>query len=133
MDNSDITMINNQKNKCDCNDDLNKIFHYLLYEEHMSDPYKKKMKNLFLKIITAFFENLKTYKEGCECSICLNKINKITFFKTNCNHNFHLKCIVKWRQINNTCPICRGLFCNCSICSIFKNKESLLFFTEEEQ
>lgn len=49
-----------------------------------------------------------------ECPICLENIeNNIS---TKCNHNFCLKCIIKWIQLDNQenslfqakCPICRS-------------------------
>jgi hypothetical protein len=41
-----------------------------------------------------------------ECSICLeSSINK--FMKLNCDHLFHEKCIKKWIENHNSCPICR--------------------------
>jgi hypothetical protein len=41
-----------------------------------------------------------------ECSICLEiNYNKIT--KTDCEHEFHEKCLLEWMKISKTCPICR--------------------------
>lgn len=43
------------------------------------------------------------------CSICLEEIKEDNFILEDCEHNFHVKCIMKWfRQGNKTCPICRS-------------------------
>ena len=44
----------------------------------------------------------------CPCSICLDKMNNKHIFTTNCRHAFHANCIAKWKEQNNTCPICRS-------------------------
>ena len=31
----------------------------------------------------------------------------IDFICPNCNHRFHLICIIKWLNTNNSCPMCR--------------------------
>ena len=42
------------------------------------------------------------------CSICLEKINHISYIKTYCNHHFHRECINSWKRIGkNSCPNCR--------------------------
>lgn len=41
-----------------------------------------------------------------ECCICLEKINNTTLLQ--CKHKFHKKCIEKWLQKNNNCPLCRA-------------------------
>lgn len=41
-----------------------------------------------------------------DCSICLQKLEcEIKFLS--CTHNFHAKCIDKWLETKNTCPICK--------------------------
>lgn len=39
------------------------------------------------------------------CAICLEDIKEP--HKTKCNHVFCKDCIVKWSNVNNTCPMCR--------------------------
>jgi hypothetical protein len=40
------------------------------------------------------------------CSICLEKDEEeLLTFK--CNHTFHVKCVIRWANIKNTCPECR--------------------------
>ena len=42
-----------------------------------------------------------------ECPICLNKI-KCNYKKVQCcKKTFHKKCLNKWLETNNTCPLCR--------------------------
>lgn len=41
------------------------------------------------------------------CSICLDIIYNFGNTKTNCNHNYHKHCLVQWKYVNNTCPLCR--------------------------
>ena len=42
-----------------------------------------------------------------ECNICLECDSKCNFKMKSCDHRFHAKCIQKWLETNNTCPICR--------------------------
>ena len=46
------------------------------------------------------------YEEYEKCSICLKHIKKNTSVLS-CGHQYHKKCINKWKNINNQCPICR--------------------------
>lgn len=41
-----------------------------------------------------------------ECCICLESVSRIGHL--NCGHVFCISCILKWREINSTCPICRA-------------------------
>ena len=46
--------------------------------------------------------------EDKECSICLEEFtNNDEYFKFECNHTFHEKCITKWSKKNKNCPNCR--------------------------
>ena len=40
------------------------------------------------------------------CPICLQEI-KIKEIDTNCQHNYHQKCLDKWLRKSKECPICR--------------------------
>jgi len=42
-----------------------------------------------------------------ECSICLKDIEEEDMKFMDCAHFFHKTCINDWREISNTCPICR--------------------------
>jgi magnesium-transporting ATPase (P-type) len=41
-----------------------------------------------------------------ECSICI-EINYNQVIITDCNHEFHEKCLFEWMKNSPTCPICR--------------------------
>ena len=41
-----------------------------------------------------------------ECSICM-EINYNQVIITDCNHEFHKKCLFEWIKNSPTCPICR--------------------------
>lgn len=48
----------------------------------------------------------------CQCPICLEDIYDISYSKfisLHCSHTFHKNCIAKWKNKNNTCPMCRTL------------------------
>lgn len=56
-------------------------------------------------------------KFGDKCTICLHKLrrrvdqrSKRSFFALfdSCDHSFHFKCVNKWLQLENSCPICRS-------------------------
>jgi hypothetical protein len=32
-----------------------------------------------------------------------------SFFKTECNHRFHKKCLTDWMKQKHQCPVCRAL------------------------
>lgn len=42
-----------------------------------------------------------------ECSICLKAIRR-TKDTLDCSHSFHRRCIDKWFERSNACPICRA-------------------------
>ena len=46
-------------------------------------------------------------EEGEECSICLDVIANKDCVKTSCGHQYHKKCLSKWKRINKNCPLCR--------------------------
>ena len=48
--------------------------------------------------------------EEDKCSICISNIEG-EYHTTPCNHKFHEECIDKWKERNNTCPICREKIC----------------------
>lgn len=43
------------------------------------------------------------------CPICLQAVSRTT--ETSCGHAFHSRCITKWLEKNDTCPMCRHVFC----------------------
>jgi hypothetical protein len=45
-----------------------------------------------------------------DCPICHDIITKETGITTlSCSHSFHIRCIMQWISIKNTCPCCRGI------------------------
>ena len=42
-----------------------------------------------------------------ECCICMEKMRKTRLYKSKCSHFFHTKCVWKWKEIRNNCPLCR--------------------------
>lgn len=55
--------------------------------------------------------NKKIKKNYDICTICLQEL-KNKLIKTNCNHSFHKKCILKWYSAT----LIKGLIFNCPIC-----------------
>ena len=43
-----------------------------------------------------------------KCSICSYKITTANEKILSCKHVFHETCITNWKNINNTCPLCRA-------------------------
>ena len=83
-----------------CNITLDKNDRY----EHIDSP-----KHLFncLKYIDKIYEsNPELIYTHENCNICFDKIDNGTQLKC-CDKYFHTKCLVKWRKINNSCPMCR--------------------------
>lgn len=65
------------------------------------DVVKKSERKYKLKKQQEYYKNLKN------CSICLCKMGRKTIKKIKCNHEFHWKCIDKWADNHNSCPLCR--------------------------
>ena len=42
-----------------------------------------------------------------ECPICYEKMTKETSTITSCKHMFHRKCLERWTEERQTCPLCR--------------------------
>ena len=47
-----------------------------------------------------------TESEGETCSICLEEL-RVDCFRLNCNHRFHMGCVLSWFERNPLCPLCR--------------------------
>lgn len=54
--------------------------------------------------------NQEMSETGEECSICTDSLNSGDIKKLSCGHKFHLGCIERWSQENQTCPVCRKSF-----------------------
>ena len=45
-----------------------------------------------------------------DCSICMENIeNNVNNARTECGHDFHVQCLIKWTRTTPNCPICRKL------------------------
>lgn len=45
--------------------------------------------------------------EYTDCAICLEKNSNNVYKCSTCENYFHIVCIERWLDTNNTCPICR--------------------------
>ena len=52
------------------------------------------------------------HKHNSECSVCLCSMQHKAVKFLQCKHVFHLNCINKWLNKQNTCPLCRELVGN---------------------
>jgi hypothetical protein len=43
---------------------------------------------------------------GIDCSICLDDVGSSKPCNLGCGHVFHLDCIIKWKDVNDSCPMC---------------------------
>jgi hypothetical protein len=58
-----------------------------------------------------FLEGLPRSLPSQACTICIDDDNAEAAVTLNCNHEFHLHCILKWSQCNgHACPVCRAPF-----------------------
>lgn len=60
-----------------------------------------------LLIISSINPNALVIDNETECCICLEK-NENHWITADCTHAFHATCILEWKQINQSCPICRS-------------------------
>ena len=52
--------------------------------------------------------SLKISNRNDECSICLQKIKLNQIIReTNCNHDYHAKCLDRWLEEKSYCPLCK--------------------------
>jgi len=45
---------------------------------------------------------------GIDCSICLDDVGTKIASNLGCGHLFHTDCINQWKNINNSCPMCKS-------------------------
>lgn len=51
-----------------------------------------------------------TFHKGDDCALCgVTLTNRKKASETDCNHQFHTKCIKDWLRSYSTCPICGGV------------------------
>ena len=101
------------KNKAQERKKRNEIEKKILDEEKFYDEKQRKLD----KFVTTFkndecaicLENLDDDKNKSnmeKCLSCLDKKNKKLYF-TDCEHTFHGRCLDKWMEENENCPLCR--------------------------
>ncbi|XP_016466181.2 RING-H2 finger protein ATL60-like [Nicotiana tabacum] len=63
-----------------------------------------------LKTIPVVPFNIKDFKDGLECSVCLSEVSEgeNTRVLPKCKHGFHVDCIDMWFHSHSTCPLCRN-------------------------
>lgn len=53
------------------------------------------------------------FKRRCEspeaCAVCLNEMLGQAGLYTPCGHCFHVRCIRRWLERHETCPLCRAI------------------------
>ncbi|PWA84843.1 Zinc finger, RING/FYVE/PHD-type [Artemisia annua] len=64
---------------------------------------------LFLKTIPVVPFDVKEFKDGLECTVCLSELveGEKARILPKCSHGFHVECIDMWFHSHSTCPICR--------------------------
>jgi hypothetical protein len=75
-------------------------------------------KSVYDDIAEHISSELKGYKLGCatsdfECSICYGGSETPTVI-TECDHIYHVECLEKWMEQNNSCPLCRNIMPGCT-------------------
>lgn len=96
-----IKLIQNKENKKNCN-------HCNL--EINEEKYVKMNNNTYIHMKCFNIIHKINTKEEETCSICLENINIVDEFKTECGHYFHKNCINQWDHsgiARNQCPNCR--------------------------
>ncbi|GJX26953.1 RING-H2 finger protein ATL60-like protein [Tanacetum coccineum] len=63
----------------------------------------------FLKTIPVVPFDVKVFKDGLECTVCLSELveGEKARVLPKCSHGFHVECIDMWFHSHSTCPICR--------------------------
>ena len=64
----------------------------------------------FLTFVECNDGNLEGHDQGSCCTVCLEEYSPQDVIRCipSCHHYFHSKCIERWFQDNNTCPVCRN-------------------------
>ncbi len=81
------------------------------YENLNKSQFEKEINYIGLQLENLKYPTLKIASKSCsneQCSICLNTYTIPEKIRTlNCGHSFHKRCIDKWLNQNQSCPICR--------------------------
>ena len=97
-------------------------------EEYMNENelFKEKKKKFILELDEFQFKHLEKYSALKEdkCPICLQKYKGADMIKEfPCKHIFHKKCIFKWLDKSNVCPLCKYDISNDVNKVVLKNEE----------
>ena len=79
-------------------------------ENNLEEIYLRKKKKFILELDEFQYKHVKKYNTIKEdkCAICLQKYTGIDIIKLfPCKHIFHKKCILKWIENSNKCPLCK--------------------------
>lgn len=72
--------------------------------------------------------HLKSIKANQECSICFEPMTQSTALKLGCNHIFHKKCMQKWGEQSDQCPLCRQTLDVKSVMAVNKDYMEMLSY-----
>ena len=78
--------------------------------ENENDILLKKRAELILELDEFQYKHISKYSSRKEdsCAICLQKFKGTDIIKEFCcKHIFHKKCLLKWLQTSNFCPLCK--------------------------
>lgn len=89
------------------NDNIECLHRVLTYYKNKQsfNLYSSTCEELIYQAEKEYIDITKLFKKIYECVICYNKTIEPIFL--NCGHDFCKKCIDKWLERHNTCPICR--------------------------
>jgi len=70
-------------------------------------------RDMFQDFADMISPTLRGFKYGCSpdnftCPVCLDNSDTAVVI-TECDHMYHLDCLEKWMEMNNTCPSCRNI------------------------
>jgi hypothetical protein len=97
--------------------DLSELFKDLVgfqKTEEDKEKRKKNKNNIILDAVDAVdavdaFDSADKLIEviGIDCSICLDDVGTKQACNLGCGHLFHTECINEWKNINDSCPMCK--------------------------
>ena len=63
------------------------------------------------KMLLDISSEIKEFELEKVCSICLNsEVNNYIIRMNCCGNNYHKNCMIKWLDLNKSCPLCRIQF-----------------------
>ena len=92
--------------------DLSELFKDLVGFQKTEEDKEKRKKNKNNIILDAFDGVSKISPPcmeviGIDCSICLDDVGTKHACNLGCGHLFHTECINEWKNINDSCPMCK--------------------------